>query len=909
MPRRRPLLRIRGPPGLASRPMERRGNVLPLPATSFVGREQEREALSAALDRHRLVTLIGPAGVGKSRLAAEVARDRAALFIDLSRADEPRALSSEMFRALELEPVGAQAEVAAIADALDSLGARLVVLDDCDGVRRALAELLASLLARGGRSRFLCTARPVLGVEGEQRWPVEPLPSASVDGGPSAAEELFTARARLVRPDFAVAGREPELARILPRLGGFPLAIELCAAQLPVLGLRGLAEELHDPRGASPLQPLHDVVQASVRLLPPDAREALLRCAVFGAPFDREAARAVLRGDATTQLRTLVESSLLCSTGVEDPRFSMYEPVRAWAAAAAKDEPAILGEALVLHATHFLAGAEAPGEDPVVALERLLPEILLVERRLDAGEVQIGAVPDDAVRARLVVAAEPLLAFRGVAPDVDAWLARAVARAGRSEEVALAVRARLLSLAALVRQRQGNFATATALHLEAGEAALLANDPALLHELWLRWLVDRVVGGRYEEARVVGAALLDALGSAPAGRILHATRLYLATTALLLGEDSEGAIATLRREALSLRALGEVRLATIGQANLAINLLYLGRVDEAEVAAAALQDDPRLDTHTRTSIVANRAAVLHERAFTADLAGDPGFVARAHEAYRSAIAGFVRVTARGYAALVRAHHAMLWLELGDAGQAELEAVEALHDQPDRLRAAFSHAELASVQAVAGRIADAHALLDEARALGEGLPAAEACLELHASHVALRERQRAGTLTRELTQRAARAAKRHAATDRGPYSPRARIAARLVLRVSTALAKDSDRPPSPAPESWRGSLVVGRDDAWVRVPDGKQLDLSTRRKLRVLLSALVAARVDHPGEPLSRATLIGAVWPDERFVADAGRTRLHTLVLALRNLGLRELLRSNPQGYFLDPAVPLLRAEL
>ncbi len=483
-------------------------------------------------------------------------------------------------------------------------------------------------------------------------------------------------------------------------------------------------------------------------------------------------------------------------------------------------------------------------------------------------------------------------------------------RAGRSEEVALPVRARLLSLAALVRQRQGNFATATALHLEAGAAALAVHDPTLLHELWLRWLVDRVVGGRYEEARAVGAALLDALGGDRSGRILHATRLYLATTALLLGEDSDGAIATLRREALSLRALGELRLATIGQANLAINLLYLGRVDDAEVAAAALQDDPRLDTHTRTSIVANRAAVLHERAFTADLGGDPGFVARAHEAYRAAIAGFVRVTARGYAALVRAHHAMLWLELGDAAQAELEAVEALHDQPDRLRSAFSHAELASVQAVVGahrrcpRLARPGACAGRGAAGERGVPRAareprgpaREAARRHAHPGADPARGTGGQATRSDRPEPLLAAR----ADRGSPGP---------ARLDGARRKESERPPSPAPESWRESLVVGRDDAWVRVPDGKQIDLSTRRKLRMLLSALVAARVDHPGEPLSRPTLIAAVWPDERFVADAGRTRLHTLVLALRNLGLRDLLRSNPQGYFLDPAVPLLRAEL
>lgn len=863
--------------------MERRGTVPPIPPTTFVGRGRDRAEITEALRRHRLVTLVGPAFVGKSRLAAEISRDLGARWVDLGGvADEP-SLISALFRALSVEPIGAPDPIEALVDALDATDDALFVLDGADGVAGPLARLLGVVLSVPGHTRFLCTLRPVLGVPGELRWTLSPLDAVE-------SARLFVDRARLVCPELSPD--DPELAPTLARLGGFPLGLEIGAALLPVLGLRGLAE--------APLTPLTELVHRSVEALGPGTRAALLACAVFAAPFDRAAACAVLPGDPIDHLRTLVEGSLLHRAGVHEPRFSLYAPVRAWA-----EQQPVCPATLTRHAAYVLRRAEATLEPDAIA--DLLPELLAVERRLRSGEVHLADVADDEARLRLLCSATSLLQQRGVDPAVDAWLTAVVPLSTR-RSLPASLRARTLSLAASTRQRQGDFAAAAAFHLEAGCVAVEA--PGVLAELWLRWLVDRVVTGHCAEARAVAATLLEHLeaGLSSEPWIAPAARMYGALALLLPGADDGEATVTVRRETHVLRALGQRRLAAIGLANLAVHLHYLGRNDEAlAITELVAEDDEPLDAHARTSIAANHASILHERAFARDLHGDLEVVAEAHAAYRTAQAGFVRLAARGYAALVRAHHALLWLEAGELEHAELEAVEVLHDHVDRPRVALAYAELASIEALAGRFGDARGLLDQARAHVDDDPAVAVGVELHASHLLLRERLSAGTATRELTQQAVRSARRHAAVGRGPFSPRIRAAARLVARAG-ADATDGESAPTTVPEGWSGALVIGQDHAWLRSPVGRQADLSARRKLRVLVAALVEARRRAPGVPVTTVALMAAVWPDERFVADAGRTRLHTLVLALRNLGLRDVLRSSGTGYLLDPSVPLVLAE-
>lgn len=867
--------------------MERRGTVPPIPPTTFVGRGRDRAEITEALRRHRLVTVVGPAFVGKSRLAAELSRDLGARWVDLGGVGDEASLISALFRALSVEPIGAPDPMQALVDALDATDDALFVLDGADGVAGPLARLLGVILSVPGHTRFLCTLRPVLGVPGELRWTLSPLDAVE-------SARLFVDRARLVCPELSPD--DPELAPTLARLGGFPLGLEIGAALLPVLGLRGLAE--------APLTPLTELVHRSVEALSPETRAALLACAVFAAPFDRAAACAVLPGEPIDHLRTLVEGSLLHRAGVHEPRFSLYAPVRAWA----EQQPASPA-ALARHAAYALRRAEASPEPDAIA--RLLPELLAVERRLRNGEVHLADVTDDEARVRLLCSATSLLQQRGVDPDVDAWLTAVVPlaqRVGLPACLPASLRARTLSLAASTRQRQGDFAAAAAFHLEAGSVAVEAPD--VLAELWLRWLVDRVVTGHHAEARAVAATLLEHLAEGLPSEpwIAPAARMYGALALLLPGADDGEATVTVRRETHLLRALGQRRLAAIGLANLAVHLHYLGRNDEAlAITELVAEDDEPLDAHARTSIAANHASILHERAFARDLHGDPEVVAEAHAAYRTAQAGFVRLAARGYAALVRAHHALLWLEAGELEHAELEAVEVLHDHVDRPRVAFAYAELSSMEALAGRYGDARGLLDQARAHVDDDPAVAVGVELHASHLLLRERLSAGTATRELTQQAVRAARRHAAVGRGPFSPRIRAAARLVARAG-AEATDGESAPTTVPEGWTGALVIGQDHAWLRSPVGRQADLSARRKLRVLVAALVEARRRAPSVPVSTAALMAAVWPDERFVADAGRTRLHTLVLALRNLGLRDVLRSSGTGYLLDPSVPIVLAE-
>jgi predicted ATPase/DNA-binding SARP family transcriptional activator len=333
---------------------------LPAQLTSFVGREEELRQVGELLAEARLVTLLGPGGAGKTRLAVEAAaRDRGPVcFVDLAPLGAGAEVPNALLGALGLRespvrpeaPGGPPDPVGRLVTALT--GRRmLLVLDNCEHVVEDAARIAHRLLTACPDLRVLATSREALGVTGESVRPVPPLPvpSAELPAGRALrypAVRLFADRAAAVRPGFAVDdGTLPAVLRICAALDGLPLAIELAAARLRSLPLDEVAARLddrfrllsHGSRTAAPRhQTLRAVVGWSWDLLGEEERRLARRVTVFAGGFSPAAAARVCglpEPDADELLIGLADKSLLqpepAPAGV---RYRMLDTVRAFCA-------------------------------------------------------------------------------------------------------------------------------------------------------------------------------------------------------------------------------------------------------------------------------------------------------------------------------------------------------------------------------------------------------------------------------------------------------------------------------------------------------------------------------------------------------------------------------------------------
>ncbi|MFJ2785871.1 MULTISPECIES: ATP-binding protein [unclassified Streptomyces] len=286
---------------------------LPAPLTSFIGRDEERAELAAAWDGTRLVTLTGPGGVGKTRLALEAAGTYAgpAHLAELASVREESGVAAAVLTALgghetllrHGPPVPGTARKGPYAELVERCAGRrmLLVLDNCEHVVGAVAPLVHTLLAHCPGVTVLATSREPLGVPGEVVRPLGPLP-------PDAALRLLGERGTAARPGFSVEEDRVAAEEVCRRLDGLPLALELAAARLRVLSLGQIAERLDDrfrlltsgARTALPRQrTLRAVVDWSWDLLDAPERAVLRRLAVFTGGADLTAAEAVCGGVGT----------------------------------------------------------------------------------------------------------------------------------------------------------------------------------------------------------------------------------------------------------------------------------------------------------------------------------------------------------------------------------------------------------------------------------------------------------------------------------------------------------------------------------------------------------------------------------------------------------------------------------
>jgi predicted ATPase/DNA-binding SARP family transcriptional activator len=399
-------------PAIAAVPVDRRrrGN-LPAPSTSFIGRDDELREVAALLHEHRLVTLTGPPGVGKSRLALETARSLDDEFrdgiwlVDLARAGEAADAVRLLAHAVD---VRGSDPLARVASRLRDAGA-LVILDACEHVRDEAEQIASALLRDCPEVRILATSREALRVQNAGRYPVAPL-------GP-AAVELFFERARAARPGFVPDADDVELAaEIVRRVDGLPLAIELAAARTHVLGLGEIASILErrsallrDGSVSDPARTaLQELVDWSYDLLHGDEKTLLQQLAVHrgGASLASLGAVAATRNLNVATVAYLVtalvdKSIVTASFAGGAARYDLLDAVREYVLERL-DERGELDRARAAHAEHFAALAEeARG-----GLRG--PDWLRWERRLELENDNFWAalayardMPDPAVAVRL----------------------------------------------------------------------------------------------------------------------------------------------------------------------------------------------------------------------------------------------------------------------------------------------------------------------------------------------------------------------------------------------------------------------------------------------------------------------------------------------------------------------------
>ena len=328
----------------------------PIPRTRLIGRGAERASARAFLvdDGVPLVTLTGPGGVGKTRLVLTMAQDVAPSFadgvawVDLAPIRDPSLVPAALANALGLTLVPGRPSIAQLVETLRAQQI-LHVLDNCEHVLAAAAELVSALLSACPALQVVATSRAPLQIRGEQVFPVDPLPlpapgAATETIAQSEAVHLFAERAHAVYPAFRLeTGNATVVASLCRHLDGLPLAIELAAAHSAVLTPAALLAQMPDrlrllAGGARDLparqRTMRETIAWSYALLTAEEQAAFRRLAVFAGGFSVEAAAAVTAADAVevlTRISALVSQGLVrVMEGSAAPRFTMLETIRAF---------------------------------------------------------------------------------------------------------------------------------------------------------------------------------------------------------------------------------------------------------------------------------------------------------------------------------------------------------------------------------------------------------------------------------------------------------------------------------------------------------------------------------------------------------------------------------------------------
>lgn len=419
------------------------GNLRP-PLTGLIGRETEVEQVQSALKIHRLVTLVGVGGVGKTRLALEVSTRLAdefpdgVWFFELATVTDPAAVPDAVAAVLGVTQQAGKTVAESVAVALEGR-LRLLVFDNCEHLRDAAADLVEAILARSASVRILATSRERLEVADEQVHSVSSLDVAA--GIDSSAAILFVQRAQQVSSYFAAKGADDEAAivEICRRLDGIPLAIELAASRMTSMTPVELRDRLDDRfrllvgsrRGLSRHQTLRHAVAWSYDHLGEEEKALLERCSVFAGGFDLQSACAITKftrpqfvDDYATLdlLDSLVRKSLLVVDRVAGrTRYSMLETIREFAEEqlVARGEAAAVREAHVRHFARRGSDALAVWDSPE---QRAAYEWFEAELANLRAAFRWAADHDDLDDAVAIATSAAFLGFMVIKMEPTAWV-------------------------------------------------------------------------------------------------------------------------------------------------------------------------------------------------------------------------------------------------------------------------------------------------------------------------------------------------------------------------------------------------------------------------------------------------------------------------------------------------------
>ena len=468
---------------------------LPSPLTSFVGRAAERAALADALTGHRLVTAVGPGGVGKTRLALSVAAEVAnrypdgAWYTDLVPVTDPAMIAPAIADALGLSESQSRSAGDIVLDWLSDRE-MLLVLDNCEHLLDGVVVLLERLLAGSPRLTVLATSRARMLVPFERVFAVPGL-SITADGGPGDAVELFLVRAEAAGGHVGPADLE-RVAGVCRGLDGMALAIELTAARFSSLGIdgieAGLADRLRLMTGGRRVDDRHRSLRSaldwSYALLSELDQAVMRRLCVFAAPFTAAAAAEVIAWEPASAagvpaaLARLAEQSLLVTASVQpgQTRYRALEMIRQYGAGLLADA----GESAEASARHLrwcidsasaLAPALTAGGD--IGAWRTAFDLLADDLR-SALSWAAGTAAFRAEAGRLAMLLAGLCFSRGILGEAQRRYEQAAALAADDRRAAAALR---LAAGSAETRHFGN--EAMRLHRAAAEAAVRAGEPAL----------------------------------------------------------------------------------------------------------------------------------------------------------------------------------------------------------------------------------------------------------------------------------------------------------------------------------------------------------------------------------------------------------------------------------------------
>ncbi len=889
----------------------RAGTNLPFSATPFIGRRRELRTLASLFDRgERLVTITGAGGIGKTRVALEIAARRAeresVRFCDLAEQDDLEGLRTTLARALRARDASEEEVVAA----LRRLRRGLVVLDNFEQLV-AWAAVLRGWLDACPDVRFLVTSRELLRLDGEvvvELGPLE-LEAPKDEDRPSEAAMLWSTTRQRIDTTYTIASDDREaLQDILRRLDGIPLAIEIAAARANLMSTAQLRDRLtrrfdvlrQRSRDRSQRRATMDgALDWSWELLEPWERDALAQCSVFRASFSLDAAEAVVdlsphpgAPPVLDALQALRDKSLLVRVEGEPGRLTTYQTIRDYGARRLAERPEDQRAAELRHAAFFAEFGDRNvreslgdrGPDALFDLTADLDNLLAVAER--ALEREEPTVLELNAALHGVVAANAVFSTRGPANGhrelLDALVGRVESQPVDPIALSRALRARGLASAGRGAVARGRADVERAVEAAGEDAtergrALLDLSWTYLRERDLE-RVEALCTEALELARATGERQLEGIALGALGQVPKER-----------GDDALAA--KLYREALAIHREVQNRWFE-GQAHTRLGILYL---EHGQLGQAREHAEAALTSYREFAMKVGEALMLQLLGATTQLEGD---LEEARDCYAESAGICAEVGDQRLLSTGLGYRGIAELELGDleASRAHFEeACRVATEVGEHWHGALFRAYLGALEALEGRAdraaphferafarigAHPHAKIEASVAVLEALP-----------DVTRAARGEAGAREAAAARVTAALAPRGTLRDPEGASADVRIALRIVRHAMNALDEAGER---------GDALRVDPSGAWFEAPKGERVDCRRRQALRRILVRLARQRVQQPATPIPAEALIAAGWPDERMSTASAQNRLYVTINRLRQLGLGDHLQLVEGGYRLDP---------